>query len=148
VSIGPKQGVCADFASVARAFDHAHRLELIEQLAQGKRTVEALVERLRDGRVTMLKVRPTDEFAMGHLAGAMKVPLETLEQRIVSPLPSVAEGGKARPELTLVSRGAKSTSPRWRQPQMSGAAERDGRCCWCFPALQRPARRWSTTALT
>jgi ArsR family transcriptional regulator len=43
---------------------------------------EALLARLRDGRVTVLDVRPADEFAMGHLPGALNVPLGTLEQRL------------------------------------------------------------------
>jgi len=164
VSIGPKQAVYAEFAAVARALGHAHRLELIEHLAQGERTVdtlaqrtglsvanasqhlqqlrraglvasrrdgrhvnyrlsdetvlslfsslrevaerhvaeidrivrsyftnlddlepvsrETLLDRLRDGQVTVLDVRPADEFAMGHLPGALNVPIETLEQRL------------------------------------------------------------------
>ena len=162
MSIGPKQAIYAEFAAVARALGHAHRLELIEHLAQGERTVETLaqrtglsianasqhlqqlrrtglvtsrrdgryiiyrlsdeavltlfsalravaernvaevdrivhsyfanrddlepvsretlMDRLRDGQVTVLDVRPHDEFAMGHLPGALNVPLETLEQ--------------------------------------------------------------------
>lgn len=164
MSIRPKQAIYAEFASVARALGHAHRLELIEHLAQGERTVEtlarrtglsvanasqhlqqlrrsgliasrrdgrhvhyrladesvltlfsslrevaernvaeidrivrsyfadlddlepvsreALLARLRDGQVTVLDVRPADEFAMGHLPGALNVPIETLEQRL------------------------------------------------------------------
>jgi len=164
VSIGPKQAVYSEFAAVARALGHAHRLELIEHLAQGERTVEtlaqrtglsvanasqhlqqlrraglvasrrdgrhvnyrlsdetvlslfsslrevaerhvaeidrivrsyftnlddlepvsreALLDRLRDGQVTVLDVRPADEFAMGHLPGALNVPIDALEQRL------------------------------------------------------------------
>lgn len=43
---------------------------------------EALVERLRDGVVTLLDVRPEDEFALGHLPGALNVPLAALERRL------------------------------------------------------------------
>lgn len=164
MSIGPKQAIFAEFAAVARALSHAHRLELIEHLAQGERTVEtlaqrtglsvanasqhlqtlrrsglvasrrdgrhvlyrlrdetvlslfsslrevaerhvaeidrivqsyfadlddlepvsreALLDRLRDGQVTVLDVRPADEFSLGHLPSAVNVPLETLEQRL------------------------------------------------------------------
>lgn len=164
MSIGPKQAVYAEFATVARALGHAHRLELIEHLAQGERTVETLAQRTRlsvanasqhlqqlrragliasrrdgrhvhyrladetvltlfsslrevaernvaevdrivrsyftdlddlepvsrevlldrldNGQVTLLDVRPADEFAMGHLPGALNVPIETLEQRL------------------------------------------------------------------
>jgi rhodanese-related sulfurtransferase/DNA-binding transcriptional ArsR family regulator len=164
VSNGPKQAIYAEFAAVARALGHAHRLELIEHLAQGQRAVDALaqrtglsiantsqhlqqlkraglvasrrdgrhvvyrlaeetvltlfsslrgvaernvaeidrivrsyfadrdglepvsretlLDRLRAGQVTVLDVRPPDEFAIGHLPGALNVPIEKLEQRL------------------------------------------------------------------
>ncbi len=41
-----------------------------------------LLARLRDGIVTVLDVRPEDEFDLGHLPGAMSVPLSALEQRL------------------------------------------------------------------
>ena len=157
----PKQALFAEFAAVARALGHAHRLELLEQLAQGERSVEILAqktglsianasqhlqqmrragmvstrrdgkfvyyrladdgvldllaalrriaernvaeverivrsyfddrdslepvsrkelaERLRAGTVTVLDVRPEDEFALGHVSGALNVPLHALE---------------------------------------------------------------------
>jgi len=40
------------------------------------------VERLRDGLVTVLDVRPEDEFALGHLPSAICVPLSALERRL------------------------------------------------------------------
>ncbi len=42
----PKRTVFAGFAEVAKAFAQGHRLEIIEQLAQGERSVEALAERV------------------------------------------------------------------------------------------------------
>src|SRR6185312_320523 len=42
---GPKQALFAQFAAVAKTLGHAHRLELLEQLAQGERTVEVLADR-------------------------------------------------------------------------------------------------------
>lgn len=39
-----------------------------------------LAERLAEGSVTVLDVRPTDEFAMGHIPGARNVSLAELEQ--------------------------------------------------------------------
>jgi rhodanese-related sulfurtransferase len=160
----PKQAVYAEFAHVARALGHPQRLELIEHLAQGQRSVEALsaklrlpiantsqhlqtlrraglvvaeragkfvnysladntvlslfaslravaerhvagvdrvvrgyfddrdamepvtrvelAERMRDGLVTVIDVRPADEFAMGHVPGALNVPLAELESRL------------------------------------------------------------------
>ncbi|HUT49364.1 MAG TPA: metalloregulator ArsR/SmtB family transcription factor [Alphaproteobacteria bacterium] len=164
MSIGPKQALFAEFAAVARALGHTHRLEILEHLAQGERGVEALskrvslsiantsqhlqqlrraglvasrrdgkfvlycladetvlgllaslrqvaernvaevdrivrgyfagrdsmepvsrgalLERSRDGLVTVLDVRPADEFAQGHLPGAINIPLGDLEERL------------------------------------------------------------------
>jgi rhodanese-related sulfurtransferase/DNA-binding transcriptional ArsR family regulator len=160
----PKQALFAQFAAVARTLGHAHRLELLEQVAQGERSVEILAERTglsianasqhlqqlrragmvtarRDGKfvyyeladdavlalvaalhriaernvaevgrvlrsyfydrdslepvsreellkrsragaVTILDVRPQDEFALGHLPNAVNIPLRGLESRL------------------------------------------------------------------
>jgi len=169
-STGPKQAIFAGLADVAQALGHAHRLELLEHIAQGSRSVEELseranlsfantsrhlqilrrarlvdterrgkhvlyrlaggnevvelmralgrvgehnlaevnrvmtdyfqardslepvsrkelVSRLRDGLVTVLDVRPEDEFALGHLPGALNIPLGKLEHRL-SELPT------------------------------------------------------------
>jgi rhodanese-related sulfurtransferase len=43
---------------------------------------EDLLARLRDGMVTVLDVRPEDEFALGHLPGALNVPLSALERHL------------------------------------------------------------------
>jgi ArsR family transcriptional regulator len=164
MSRSPKQTLFAQFAAVAKTLGHAHRLELLEQLAQGERTVEVLanrtglsianasqhlqhmrraglvanrrdgkfvhyrladdavlellaalrriaeqnlaevervvrsyfdkrddlepvsrkelVKRSRAGAVTILDVRPEDEFALGHLPGALNIPLRELEARL------------------------------------------------------------------
>lgn len=159
--------VRAALAEVAKALGHEHRVELIEQLAQGRRSVEALAERvglsvanasqhlqqlrraglvtaersgkrvvyrladdaeidivgllgglrrvaertlasmdrvvgtyfrardqlepvtaaelvtrLRDGAVMLIDVRPEDEYGLGHLPGALNIPLRQLEQRL------------------------------------------------------------------
>lgn len=163
-SQSPKRALFAEFAAVAKALGHAHRLELLEQLAQGERSVEVLAqktglsianasqhlqhmrragivsarrdgkfvhyrlvddgvldllsalrriaerhvaeverimrsyfhdrdslepisraelaERMRGGTVTVLDVRPEDEFALGHVPGALNVPLHSLEARL------------------------------------------------------------------
>ena len=41
-TIGPKQAIYSSLAEVAQAIAHPHRLELIEHLAQGRRSVEEL----------------------------------------------------------------------------------------------------------
>jgi rhodanese-related sulfurtransferase/DNA-binding transcriptional ArsR family regulator len=163
-SESPKQALFAQFAAVAKAVAHPHRLELLEQLAQGERSVEVLADRIRvsvanasqhlqhmrraglivarrDGKfvfyrladnavldllvsvrrvaehssaevdrvvrsyfhnrdnlepvsrkelmdrlkagiVTVLDLRPEDEFALGHLPGAINIPLRELEKRL------------------------------------------------------------------
>src|SRR5229473_2890167 len=172
-STGPKQAIYENLAEVAQALGHSHRLELLEHLAQGVRTVEELsarahltfantsrhlqilrrarlveterrgkhilyrlagdaevvalikalgrvgernmaeidrvmadyfrardalepvsrddlVSRLHEGSVTVLDVRPEDEFAVGHLPGALNIPLAELERRL-SELPADRE---------------------------------------------------------
>ena len=164
MSTGPKQALFAEFANVARAIAHPHRLEILEHLAQGERGVDALsarlglsianasqhlqqlrraglvasrrngkfilyrladdmvlallsslrrvaerniaevdrivrgffdardnlepvsrldlLERMQAGLVTVLDVRPADEFAVSHLPGALNIPLHELEARL------------------------------------------------------------------
>ena len=41
-----------------------------------------LLERVRDGLVTVLDVRPAEEYAAGHVPGAVNIPLQELEQRL------------------------------------------------------------------
>jgi rhodanese-related sulfurtransferase/DNA-binding HxlR family transcriptional regulator len=164
MSTGPKQKLFAEFANVARALGHAHRLEILEHLAQGECGVDALSSRIhlsiantsqhlqllrraglvvsrrngkfilyflsdesvltllaslrhvaeqniaevdrivrgyfadRDtmepisreellkrsqaGLVTILDVRPTDEFAQGHVPHALNIPLNDLNARL------------------------------------------------------------------
>jgi ArsR family transcriptional regulator len=162
---GPKQAIYNCLAEVAQALGHAHRLELLELLAQGERSVEELsaladlsfantsrhlqllrrarlvdtqrqgkyvlyrlagdaevvaliqalgragernmaeikqvmadyfsardaleavsredlLSRLDAGLVTVLDVRPEDEFSLGHLPGALNIPLNELEHRL------------------------------------------------------------------
>jgi len=165
-SESPKQALFDQFAAVAKAVAHRHRLGLLEQLAQGERSVEVLadrtrvsianasqhlqhmrraglvaarregkyvlyrladdavlellaslrriaernsaevervvrgyfqdrdslepvsrlelMERLKAGLVTVLDVRPEDEFALGHLPGAINIPLGELEKKLAS----------------------------------------------------------------
>jgi rhodanese-related sulfurtransferase/DNA-binding transcriptional ArsR family regulator len=43
---------------------------------------QELLARARDGLVTVLDVRPADEYAAGHVPGAINIPLSELESRI------------------------------------------------------------------
>ena len=41
----PKLALFTQFAAIAKALAHAHRLEILEQLAQGERSVEVVAQR-------------------------------------------------------------------------------------------------------
>ena len=43
---------------------------------------EALLERVRKGAVTVLDVRPVEEYRAGHIPGAVSIPLKELKQHI------------------------------------------------------------------
>jgi rhodanese-related sulfurtransferase len=43
---------------------------------------EDLLRRLKDGLVVVIDVRPADEFAQGHLPGAVNIPLHELKRRL------------------------------------------------------------------
>lgn len=43
---------------------------------------DQLLERARNGLVTVLDVRPQEEYASGHLPGAINIPLKELEKRL------------------------------------------------------------------
>jgi rhodanese-related sulfurtransferase len=43
---------------------------------------EQLMAKVREGAVTVLDVRPPEEYRAGHLAGALSVPLKELERRL------------------------------------------------------------------
>ena len=45
-------------------------------------TREQLLARIKDGTVTVLDVRPEDEFLLGHIPGALNMPVERLSERL------------------------------------------------------------------
>ena len=51
---------------------------------------DGLLAKVRDGEVTVLDVRPVEEYRAGHIPGALSVPLEELEHRL-SELPKNQE---------------------------------------------------------
>ena len=57
--------------------DYFNRLDSLDPVSR-----EALVKRLDDGSVVQLDVRPEDEFALGHLPGALNIPFADLERRL------------------------------------------------------------------
>ena len=68
-----------DFASWENPLDWWPRLieEALEPLSRNQ-----LLQLSRAGAVTVLDVRPEDEFALGHVAGAVNIPLRELETRL------------------------------------------------------------------
>ena len=61
--------------------------EFLRELAEDSDELEShdaeeLLERARRGEVTVLDVRPAEEFEAGHLPGAVSVPLEQLEEKL------------------------------------------------------------------
>ncbi|AHK43550.1 MULTISPECIES: metalloregulator ArsR/SmtB family transcription factor [Ensifer] len=67
---------------VADRLDRPDRLEAISR--------EELLLRMRGGDVTLLDVRPQDEFLSGHLPGAINIPIAELERRLAE----LPEGGE------------------------------------------------------
>lgn len=76
-----------------------NRLAEVERLVSTYLTVkddlepvpaEELLDRAREGRATVVDVRPSEEFAAGHLPGAVNIPLPELEARLAD-LPPDAE---------------------------------------------------------
>jgi rhodanese-related sulfurtransferase len=65
----------AEIARVMATYFHAR--DELEPVSRAE-----LLDRLRCGAVTLLDVRPQDEFAHGHLPGALNVPLAQLERRL------------------------------------------------------------------
>jgi rhodanese-related sulfurtransferase len=53
-------------------------------------TRDQLRQRLRDGDVVVLDVRPEPEYAAGHVRGAMSIPIQSLKVRL-GEIPSGAE---------------------------------------------------------
>ena len=62
---------------IARAF--AERRGTLEPVDRKR-----LIARVRAGEVTVLDVRPVEEYRAGHIPGALSVPLEDLEGRLGS----------------------------------------------------------------
>ena len=57
--------------------DSLHRHDRLELISR-----EELLNRMQENDVTLLDVRPAEEFALGHLPGAINIPFEELEQRL------------------------------------------------------------------
>lgn len=82
-----------NYAVAARVVDlYFRQRDALEPVSR-----EELQRRKRDGSVTMLDVRPAEEFAAGHIEGAINIPIKELERRL-------AEVGRGR-EIVAYCRG-------------------------------------------
>jgi rhodanese-related sulfurtransferase/DNA-binding transcriptional ArsR family regulator len=72
----------AETERAARAYLGEDKLEPVDR--------DTLLTRLRDGDLALIDVRPSSEFAAGHIEGAVSVPLDELIDR-VSELPAELE---------------------------------------------------------
>lgn len=74
-----------------RVLAEAHLDEVGDLVASYLRSRDALepvpamelLERARDGLVTVIDVRPPEEFAQGHIAGALNIPLDKLRTHLL-----------------------------------------------------------------
>lgn len=65
----------AEIDRVTRAFlEERNALEAVDRAV--------LRQRVRDGQVTLLDVRPPEEYRAGHIPGAMSIPLPELQRRL------------------------------------------------------------------
>ena len=83
------QAVCEFFRAMRLLAES--RLAEVEQIKrrflEGREGMEpvdrdALLKRVREGAVTVLDVRPVEEYRAGHIPGAMSIPLKELERRM------------------------------------------------------------------
>jgi rhodanese-related sulfurtransferase/biotin operon repressor len=79
-------GLLAALGSVGEAYvaevERIVRLYLAEKDSLEPVPAKELLERARKGLVTVLDVRPPEEFAAGHLPGAVNIPVHELEKRL------------------------------------------------------------------
>ncbi len=89
--------VCEFFRSMRVLAEH--RLAQVDMIKrrflegrQGMQPVDRndLIKRVKDGAITVLDVRPTEEYRAGHIPGALSVPLEQLKD-LLSKLPKDQE---------------------------------------------------------
>lgn len=90
VLYGLGEGPIANLLAALREYaehDRARRRRWIAESDDKRDGLEAvsrseLLRRLREGSVTLLDVRPREEFELGHLPGAVNIPLAELKRRL------------------------------------------------------------------
>jgi rhodanese-related sulfurtransferase len=76
---------------------------------------EELLQKSRAGEVTVLDVRPPDEFALGHLPDAVNIPLRELEARLAEFDPAQEIVAYCRGPYCVLSYEAVAVSCSWFQ---------------------------------
>ncbi len=56
---------------------HFESLDTLEEVSRGE-----LLDRMRRGEAVVVDVRPTGEFAAGHVSGAVNIPVQALERKL------------------------------------------------------------------
>jgi rhodanese-related sulfurtransferase len=78
--------LCATLGQVGEAYvtevERIVRLYLASRDELEPVPAKELLDRARKGLVTVLDVRPPEEFAVGHLPGAVNIPIHELEKRL------------------------------------------------------------------
>ena len=112
--------------------DSIHQRERLDGVS-----ITELVGMLKAESVTLLDVRPAEEFALGHLPGALNIPAEELERRL-GDLPADAEivAYCRGPYCVLSSEAVTALRARGMQAADWRPASRNGRppaCGWSRP---------------
>ncbi len=83
------RAVCEFFQTLRRLAESrlAEVGEIARSFLEGREGMEpvdrqALLARVRNGEVTVLDVRPVEEYRAGHIPGALSIPLRELERRL------------------------------------------------------------------
>ncbi|EQB98877.1 metalloregulator ArsR/SmtB family transcription factor [Photorhabdus temperata] len=83
---GPVENLLAAIRQLVEYNHNEMRKFVVDALSQRERlesiSREELLIRLSEGRVTLLDVRPMEEFVLGHLPGAINIPMDELEHRL------------------------------------------------------------------
>src|SRR6266478_6438075 len=150
-SLGPKQHVFVSLAEIAQALGHAHRLELLEHLGQGERSVEGLA-----GHAGLKIANTSRHLQLLRRAGLVygrregkrvyyRLAAEDAVVGLLGALGRVGERRSARLSLTAAVPGASSPSKRSRccgsgaiRCGGSRMAFRNGR----WPACRSKAPHW------